>query len=251
MDMSLTLDINSDIFPLAPQDRITICLASSLHASGPADMEDDEEGAGSSKREAWRGGDEGLASEFDYVVYGKVRSLLPLSTSLFVEALLRWTGGLHPGERTGRRQENKDEGCQRNGGGGERPRRSLRSCRLCQPSLVGSCFSIEDELQPVNSSGTKLRADLRCGPSVRSKHLPNATSIPLPSSPPHVQYNPPLTIVRHRRSLLPVLQVRGRSRTAKGGDRVHIVWRPAHGTPGTDKTSGRARRRGERLLPHT
>lgn len=123
MDMSLTLDINSDIFPLAPQDRITICLASSLHASGPADMEDDEEGAGSSKREAWRGGDEGLASEFDYVVYGKVRSSLPLSTSLFVERFSRRNGGLHPGGCTGRRQEDRDEGRRRNGGGGERPRR--------------------------------------------------------------------------------------------------------------------------------
>lgn len=29
------------------------------------------------------------------------------------------------------------------------------------------------------------------GPSVRSKHLPSATSIPLPSCPPHVQSNPP------------------------------------------------------------
>lgn len=75
LSMSLTLDINSDIFPLAEGDRITVCIASSLFGSAPAagGNDGDEEEGGIARREAWRGGDEGLASEFDYVVYGKVR----------------------------------------------------------------------------------------------------------------------------------------------------------------------------------
>ena len=78
--MSMTLDINMDLFPLGPGDRITVLLASTLHgaeepkkaaaagADGDALGEDDVE----DRREAWRGGDEGLAADYDYVTYGKV-----------------------------------------------------------------------------------------------------------------------------------------------------------------------------------
>jgi len=78
--MSMTLDINMDLFPLGPGDRITMLLASTLHgaeepkkaagagADGDALGEDDVE----DRREAWRGGDEGLAADYDYVTYGKV-----------------------------------------------------------------------------------------------------------------------------------------------------------------------------------
>jgi hypothetical protein len=90
LSMALTLDINSDIFPLAEGDRITVCIASSLFGSAPAagGMDGEEEEGGVARREAWRGGDEGLASEFDYVVYGKVR--------------LRPAWLLHPGIGCGR-----------------------------------------------------------------------------------------------------------------------------------------------------
>ena len=78
--MSMTLDVNMDLFPLGPGDRITVLLASTLHGAdestkqtgtgpdGEPLTEDDVE----DRREAWRGGDEGLAADYDYVTYGKV-----------------------------------------------------------------------------------------------------------------------------------------------------------------------------------
>ena len=76
--MSLTLDINMDLFPLGPGDRITVLLASTLHGADDsaakktgADGETGEDEV-EDRREAWRGGDEGLAADYDYVTYGKV-----------------------------------------------------------------------------------------------------------------------------------------------------------------------------------
>lgn len=82
LSMTMTLDINMDLFPLGPGDRITVLLASTLHGAdnakksagggigpdGEPIAEDDVE----DRREAWRGGDEGLAADYDYVTYGKV-----------------------------------------------------------------------------------------------------------------------------------------------------------------------------------
>lgn len=93
LSMSLTLDINSDIFPLVQGDRITVCIASSLFGSAPAagGMDGEEEEGGVARREAWRGGDEGLASEFDYVVYGKVRlNFAPLHLGLVMGCDAGW-----------------------------------------------------------------------------------------------------------------------------------------------------------------
>lgn len=71
----------------------------------------------------------------------------------------------------------------------------LRSCRLCQLSLAGSCFSVEDELQQVNSSGTKLRADVRLWtlgqvetPPQRNLHPPPVQSSSRPIQPPTDHY---------------------------------------------------------------
>lgn len=71
--MSLTLDVNFDVYPLAAGDRITVLLASTLHGD---DDKAGEEGSDQDRREAWRGGDQGLAADFDYVTYGKARRTL-------------------------------------------------------------------------------------------------------------------------------------------------------------------------------
>jgi DNA-directed RNA polymerase I, II, and III subunit RPABC3 len=80
--LSLTLDFANEFIQFKPQEYFTMTLATSLHEDG-----DDEEVAGGSsgaaggpdeaskkvtKREMWRGGDEGLAEQYEYVMHGKV-----------------------------------------------------------------------------------------------------------------------------------------------------------------------------------
>ncbi|CED84186.1 dna-directed rna polymerases and iii kda polypeptide [Phaffia rhodozyma] len=73
LSMNLTLDINSEVFPLSVGDRIMLLLSSTLFPDEADKAEDETDGqAGESKREAWRGGEEGLAADFDYVTYGKI-----------------------------------------------------------------------------------------------------------------------------------------------------------------------------------
>jgi DNA-directed RNA polymerase I, II, and III subunit RPABC3 len=78
LSMSLTLDVNMDLYPLGPGDRITVLLASTLHGADESAKKTGQDGAElteddvEDRREAWRGGDEGLAADYDYVTYGKV-----------------------------------------------------------------------------------------------------------------------------------------------------------------------------------
>lgn len=69
--MSLSLDVAVDIYPINVAQNLTLQIASSL-GKGNNDGED-----GEGDRNAWRmAGGAGLADEFDYVMYGKVRFLI-------------------------------------------------------------------------------------------------------------------------------------------------------------------------------
>jgi len=66
MNTIMTLDINTDLYPISPNENIQFMLASTLNLDGTKD-EDMEKGG-------WRDGRAGasLADQFDYVCYGKV-----------------------------------------------------------------------------------------------------------------------------------------------------------------------------------
>lgn len=66
MDVELTLDVNTEIYPLQADDRFTLVLASSLAKDGTI--------GDASKKEAWREhiGENSLADDYEYVMYGKV-----------------------------------------------------------------------------------------------------------------------------------------------------------------------------------
>ncbi|KAI9713150.1 MAG: DNA-directed RNA polymerases I, II, and III subunit RPABC3 [Bogoriella megaspora] len=62
--VSMTLDINTDLYPVLPGETVTMLLASTLNLDG---TKDDEKG--------WREpkpGEAGLADMYDYVCYGKI-----------------------------------------------------------------------------------------------------------------------------------------------------------------------------------
>ena len=70
-DMDLTLDYNIELFPLQEGTQIALALATSLSRGPPADGEDEKDGA------VWRPdgkGRRGLEEDYEYVMYGKVRS---------------------------------------------------------------------------------------------------------------------------------------------------------------------------------
>ena len=68
LDMNLSLDVAVDIYPVTVAQNLTVQIASSLGRTAG-----DGEG-GDNDRDAWRlEGGGGLADEFDYVMYGKVR----------------------------------------------------------------------------------------------------------------------------------------------------------------------------------
>lgn len=61
---SISLDINTELYPLSENERITVCIALSLNLDG---SKDDSKG--------WRNvgrGEQTLADEYDYVCHGKV-----------------------------------------------------------------------------------------------------------------------------------------------------------------------------------
>lgn len=63
-ETSLTLDVNTELYPLNEGDRLTIALALSLNLDG---SKDDSKG--------WRDvgrGEQTLADEYDYVCHGKI-----------------------------------------------------------------------------------------------------------------------------------------------------------------------------------
>ncbi|KIW64418.1 hypothetical protein PV04_09352 [Phialophora macrospora] len=63
-DILLTLDVNSELYPLNIDDRMTVALAVSLNLDGSKDD-------GKGWREVGRG-EQTLADEFDYVCHGKI-----------------------------------------------------------------------------------------------------------------------------------------------------------------------------------
>lgn len=67
--MELTLDYANELIQFAPKDKFHLMLSRTLSEDPDAveGMKDAE-----NKREMWRGGDQGLAENFDYVMYGKV-----------------------------------------------------------------------------------------------------------------------------------------------------------------------------------
>lgn len=64
-DTSLTLDVNTELLPIAVQDRLQIVLASTLSLDGTKD---------DSGTKGWRdvGMEPSLADEYDYVCHGKI-----------------------------------------------------------------------------------------------------------------------------------------------------------------------------------
>jgi hypothetical protein len=86
--LTLTLDFANELIEFKPSEHFTLTLAKSLHDDG--DDEDmtagalagDDTGKKTAKREMWRGGDEGLAEEYEYVMYGKVSHTCPQSRSI-------------------------------------------------------------------------------------------------------------------------------------------------------------------------
>ena len=63
-DITLKLDINTELYPVADKDNISLCLASTLANDGAKD-----------DGKAWRDiarGESTLADHYDYVMHGKV-----------------------------------------------------------------------------------------------------------------------------------------------------------------------------------
>ncbi|ODQ67003.1 RNA polymerase subunit ABC14.5 [Nadsonia fulvescens var. elongata DSM 6958] len=68
-DIQLTLDVNSELFPVAKNDSVTVVVAKSLS------LGQDDDGNGSSTSGSWRetrAGEKSLADDYDYVTYGTV-----------------------------------------------------------------------------------------------------------------------------------------------------------------------------------
>ena len=69
LDMTLSVDIATDIYPIHVGQQLTFQLVSSLHRQKASDDAAD--------KESWRldqPGAQGIAEEYDYVMYGKVFS---------------------------------------------------------------------------------------------------------------------------------------------------------------------------------
>ncbi|WWD19630.1 hypothetical protein CI109_104092 [Kwoniella shandongensis] len=75
LNMSLTLDIANELYPLTVDETFTLALARSLipeELEAANGDEDGEEGVKKIKKELWRSDDQGLAKDYDYVMYGKI-----------------------------------------------------------------------------------------------------------------------------------------------------------------------------------
>ncbi|KAI9012621.1 RNA polymerase [Phycomyces nitens] len=78
-EMDLTLDYNSEIYPLEITDKVSLVLASSLSLEAVTESAVTSAGAGAGtapeKRESWRErapGERDLSDEYEYVMFGKV-----------------------------------------------------------------------------------------------------------------------------------------------------------------------------------
>lgn len=75
LNMELTLDIASELYPLADGEGFSLAVARSLkpdEVDADADEAADGEETRKVKRDLWRADDQGLANDYDYVCYGKV-----------------------------------------------------------------------------------------------------------------------------------------------------------------------------------
>lgn len=72
--MSLTLDIANELYRLSASENFTLAVARNLipEELDPDGIEVDGDGPKRVKRELWRSGDQGLAADYEYVMYGKV-----------------------------------------------------------------------------------------------------------------------------------------------------------------------------------
>lgn len=87
LDMTLSIDIAVDIWPVLEGQQLTFQLASTLKKdpasmvkleSGGHDVGDQDAASQAAERDAWRldqPGNGGIADDFDYVMYGKVSPL--------------------------------------------------------------------------------------------------------------------------------------------------------------------------------
>jgi DNA-directed RNA polymerase I, II, and III subunit RPABC3 len=65
-DIKITLDINSDLFPVKTNESVTVTLASSLSLDGDKDQ------SGSISWRPPKAGEKSLADDYDYVMHGTV-----------------------------------------------------------------------------------------------------------------------------------------------------------------------------------
>ncbi|KAL1412782.1 DNA-directed RNA polymerases I, II, and III subunit RPABC3 [Vanrija albida] len=77
LGMHLTLDVASELYPLAEGEAFALAVVRSLtpekDAAEAAEGMDDDDGATRKvRRELWRAEDQGLANEYDYVMHGKI-----------------------------------------------------------------------------------------------------------------------------------------------------------------------------------
>lgn len=96
--MALTLDIAVELYPLSEGEAFTLAVARSLvpeelealNASGVDGDGGSENGEGVKKikRELWRSDNQGLAADYEYVMYGKVSSRLLSSRTVSRERTL-------------------------------------------------------------------------------------------------------------------------------------------------------------------
>lgn len=76
LGMELTLDVANELYPLSVEDHFSLLLARNLKPDeAEADAADDEDNDGETrkiKRELWRADDQGIANDYDYVMFGKI-----------------------------------------------------------------------------------------------------------------------------------------------------------------------------------
>jgi hypothetical protein len=98
--MQLTLDIANELYPLTSGETFTLALARSLSPEEELAANGDEEGSEAGgkrvKKEMWRSEDQGLAADYEYVMYGKVSEGASASASAALVSVLLVVCGVVP-----------------------------------------------------------------------------------------------------------------------------------------------------------
>ncbi|CAO1617093.1 unnamed protein product [Jaminaea pallidilutea] len=71
LEMDLSLDVATDIYPMKSSQSFSFQLVSTLHPGGAANGDGDNL-TNSTGKEVWRDGAGGIAEEWSYVMYGKI-----------------------------------------------------------------------------------------------------------------------------------------------------------------------------------